>query len=469
LPGAAQVSNSLYFMPGVPQSNRINPSYQPNAGFYLGLPMLAPLRTEVSSSSLAYGDVIYPHPSADSLITFLHPLGSKQTFLDLLDPVNFVATDLGLSLASIGFRTKVGFFTLDVTNRVDGNIYYPGDLFRLLINGAVDGETYTLDGIGMDLAMFNEASLGWSIEIIEGLQVGARGKVLFGMGSLSTNSSELTVTTSQENWNIQSDMVFNASLPFAEVQYDADGMIEDFVIDSELENLEPSNIARTLPRYIFNTRNLGLGLDVGASYRPIDPLQISLSVLDIGFINWTDGVQEVSYTNEFDFNGLELNPIDLIGDDASFDLDSTLSELGDSLTNFLQFTSGGSYAKRLNTKIYAGVSYFVTPNISFGLLSRTDLLNEKIAQQFTASANLTTGRFINFTASYTYANSYVKNLGAGLSFNAGPFNMYLISDNVLNTIFWPQEVRSVNLWVGMNLVFGYSQARKKDGDRPLIY
>ena len=30
--------------------------------------------------------------------------------------------------------------------------------------------------------------------------------------------------------------------------------------------------------------------------------------------------------------------------------------------------------------------------------------------------------------------------------------MYIISDNIVNAAFWPQEVKSVNLWFGMNLV-----------------
>ena len=49
LPGKAQINNSLYFMPGVPQTNRINPAHQPEVGFYLGIPGLAPIRAKVRS------------------------------------------------------------------------------------------------------------------------------------------------------------------------------------------------------------------------------------------------------------------------------------------------------------------------------------------------------------------------------------------------------------------------------------
>lgn len=467
MPGEAQINNSLYFMHGVPQANRVNPAHQPQCGFYLGFPMLAPMRVDLSSSSLAYGDVIYPHPTQDSLITFLHPLGNKQAFLDLLKPVNYVSSDLGTSLLSLGVRTPIGFFSLDVTTRMDANIYYPGDLARLAIEGTVDGETYQLDGIGADVSLFDELSLGWSGAILENLHVGARAKLLFGISSLSTTSSELSVTTSQDVWNIQSDMMFNASLPFADVRYDQDGLFDTLVINNDLD--PPS--ASSIRGYVFNGGNMGLGVDLGVDYRPIEQLLISASVLDIGYIKWKEGIHEASYDMEFDFRGLEINPFEISEDQEFGDyMDSIFTQLGDSLSNFLTFTPGGVYSKRLNTKLFVGASYFVTPKINFGILSRTDFLGDQITQQVTATANLTTGRMVNFSLSYSYMNDYFKNFGAGLSLNAGPLNMYILSDNILNVVFWPQEARSVNLWFGMNLVFGYKKFMQAGSmDRPLLY
>jgi hypothetical protein len=467
LQGKAQITNSLYFMHGVPQSNRINPALQPECGFYLGFPFLSPLRMEVTSSSLAYQDFIYPHPTQDSLITFLHPMGNKQAFLDKLRSVNYVISDLGTPLASIGFRTPIGFFTLDVTARVDGAVYFPKDLARLLLYGAGEGQTYQFDGLGVDLSVFDEVSVGWSAGILDNLQVGVRGKVLLGAADLSTSRSELSLRTSQDLWNIRSDMMINASLPFAEVQYDQDGMIDDIIMNDDLEDMGPF----ALPRYLFNTGNLGLGLDAGINYRPIEQLQLSASAVDIGFISWKKGVNEVTCEMDYDFEGIEINPFEF-SDEYTIDdyLDSTFSELADSLSSFLEFTPGRSYSRMLNTKLYLGASYYLTPNINFGILSRTDFLGEKISQQFTATANLTTGRFINLTLSYSVMNSYLKNLGAGFAFNVGPLNLYLISDNVLNGVFWPQETRSVNLWFGMNLVFGYKRfMMQKYTDKPLLY
>ncbi|RPI46822.1 MAG: hypothetical protein EHM46_00110 [Bacteroidetes bacterium] len=463
----AQISNSLYFMYGVPQSNRINPALQPKCGFYLGFPLLAPLRMEVASSSLAYKDIIYPHPSEDSLILFLHPLADKEAFLARLQPVNFLASDLGTSLASFGFRTAAGFFSVDLTMRVDGSFYYPRDLFRFIFSGPDEGEVFEFDGLGIDFSVINEFAMGWSASITENLQVGARGKIMFGIADISTRESEMTLSSSRDSWLIRSNMILNASMPFARVNYDGEGLIEDVQIDEDLENADPFSI----PGYLFNFRNLGVGADLGINYRPIEPLQLSLSAVDLGFISWNDGVHRAEYDTEYEHTPFELDPFEF-SEEYSFGefLDSAISRIGDSLFNSLHFTENDSYTRRLNARFYAGASVYLTPNINFGLLSRTAFLNRKVTQQFTASANFTTGRFINLTLSYSYMNNYLKNMGGGLAFNVGPLNLYLISDNALNLVFWPHESRSVNLWFGMNLVFGYRQFKYPGTrDRPMIY
>ncbi|MCK4880244.1 MAG: hypothetical protein KAS82_06280 [Bacteroidales bacterium] len=466
LQGWSQTNNTLFFMNGVPQSNRINPARQPECGFYFGIPLLSPTTIHTSSSSLAFGDVIYPHPTEDSLITFLHPLGDQQAFLNKLKPLNLMLSDMGVSLISFGFRTGAGFFTLDVSSRVEGNIYFPGDLPRLVLEGADEGETYTMDGMGTDITGFDEIAVGWSGAIGNRWQIGVRGKAYFGLANLSTTHSEFSVTTSEEVWNIHSDMEFDASLPFADVIYNEDGMIEDIIIDEELRNMSPMAFARQA----FSSKNFGLGIDLGVDYRPSDQWLLSASLLDLGYIRWTDEVHEVSFKTDYDYTGLEVNPLEFSGERTFSEyLDSSLTALADTLAGELEFTPGKIYSRRLSTKVFIGASWYVTPNINFGLLSRTDFLKETIIEEVTASANFAAGRVLNFTLSYSYINGYLKNFGAGISFNTGPVNLYVISDNALNALFWPHEAKSANIWFGMNLVFGYQQFSKLDRDRPLVY
>lgn len=456
----AQVSNSIFFMKGVPQSNRVNPAYQPHCDFYIGIPFLAPLRTEEASSPYAWNDLFYPHPTEDSLISFLHPLGDKEAFLNKLKPENYITSLSGTSLLSFGFRTAAGFFSMDVTTRFEGGLIVPGDLGRLVLLGAEEGATYQLNGLEADLWGFDEVALGWSGEILENLKIGARAKFLFGVGNLSTLRSDLSLSTSAESWHVTSDMQVAASLPFADVRYDEEGRIEDIGLKDEVENLDPWK----LPKYAFNPKNFGLGIDLGLEYKPVDRLSLSASFLDLGYINWKDDVHQASFTADYEYEGLEIDPLEIDGE-FSFEnyLDSALTQLGDSLAGFLEFSPGGVYSRRLNSKLFVGASFDLTPDINLGLLSRTDFLNNKAMEQVTATANLALNHSLNLTFSYSYIHSNFKHIGAGLSFKAGPVNLYLISDNAMNLVFWPQETRAVNVWFGLNLLFGC-----KDLDLPLV-
>jgi len=462
----AQTQNSLYFMKGIPQSNRVNPARSPDCGFYIGIPILSPIGTQIISEPLSYDDVIYPHPTEDSLITFLHPLGDQDAFLSKLKPLNVILADTRTSVFSLGFGTTAGFFSLDLTTRAEVGLYFPGDLARLVLEGADEGGVYNMDGMGPDISGFDEIAIGWSKAFGNKWKVGIRGKALFGFGNMSTTRSELEIRTSEELWNIQADMEFMASLPFAEVVYDEDGNIEDIIVDEGLSSTRPGAIFKEA----FNTKNFGLGVDLGVDFRPSDRWLLSASVLDIGYIHWTDEVHKMSFKADYDYTGLEVNPLDFTGDLSFGDyVDSSFSAMGDSLADGLEFTPGGVYNSHLNPKLYVGASWWASPGINFGLLSRTDFLRETILEQLTASANFAAGRVLNFTLSYTYMTGNWKNLGAGISLNAGPVNIYAISDNTLNMIFWTNEAQSVNFWFGMNLVFGYKKCQKLDADRPLIY
>jgi len=462
-----QFNNTLYFMKGVPQSNRINPANQPECGLYLGFPVLSTVRGGVAFSSQTYRDLIQRHPTEDSLITFLHPLADKQSYIDRLKPVNLVAANLSTSLASFGFRTPIGFFSIGVANRLDGSLTYPADLINLMVYGVKDGRTYTLDGLGANLSLFNEVSLGWSGILSDRLQIGARAKLLLGVGNLYTSQSDVSLYTSMDRWHVESDLLINASLDFMDVQYNEDGFIEDVQIDEDIRNLNPYEIAG----YAFSTGNIGFGVDLGVVYRPMERLSLNISLLDLAYIKWDQGNHQVSIKGEYEFTGIELNPFDIPGDQTVGDyLDSTFSELADSLSGFVSMGPGSPYNKRLNTKLYAGASYTIHPMITFGILSRTDFRNQITLEHITASANFALGRFLNLTLSYSYMYSNFRNIGLGIALNAGPVNLYLVSDNALNIVFWPEASQSAQFWFGLNLVFGYKKLMKgPEADRPLVY
>ncbi len=449
---SAQV-NSLYFMRGVPQVYQVNPAIQPDCDFFFGIPGVSPLDVHAGNSSFGLGDILTYNREIDSLITPFHPLGDKNAFLNLLRDRNTLEADLSTSILSFGFRTATEtFFTFDIKERALVSASVPDDMLRFPIFGPDSALTYDFNGLGIDMSLFSEFSLGISQKIGERLTVGWRGKLLFGQANLNMRKFDFTVTSGEEKWPVHSNIILDAAIPFVDVAYDEKGMI-DFDNTDVREDID-----QHIPSYIMNSRNFGLAMDLGAEYKPLDWLKVSASLVDFGRIKWKDGVHNLTNTSDYEFLGI---PVDVNDDDY---IQTFVDSLDETFNNFS--ATENSYGTWLPAKFYAGAAFYIHPKISFGILSRTAFYKGDIRQQFTASANFYPIRLVSATFSYSVLDGTFRNVGAGLSLKTGPLNIYVISDTAPSVYFWPLDAQSINLKVGVNIMIGGKY--KKAFDKPLV-
>ena len=100
----------------------------------------------------------------------------------------------------------------------------------------------------------------------------------------------------------------------------------------------------------------------------------------------------------------------------------------------------------------------------------------RLREQLTISANFYPIKEIAGSLSWSIMNRTFNNFGIGLSFNPGPFNLYIISDNIPLTFAVeqssgapiPYKARTANIRFGINFVFGCHKEKKKLKDLPLI-
>ena len=64
---SAQLSNSLYFMDRIPQSNQLNPAIQPLSNFYFGIPGTN-LELNAGNSAVGFSDIFIYGKIKDSLV-----------------------------------------------------------------------------------------------------------------------------------------------------------------------------------------------------------------------------------------------------------------------------------------------------------------------------------------------------------------------------------------------------------------
>ncbi len=472
---SGQHSNTMYFLKNVPQSSYLNPAKQFRCNFYLGFPGISSVYLNYDNNSLDFDDFIFKGKGeyADSLITFLHPSYDLDMFLNKLKTRNILSQEVNASIFSLGFRAKNLYFTFDIQERVSAKVSFPKDFISILLKGNANfvGKTADFSGFGVDFNGYLEFGLGVSSKIGDKLTFGTRGKLLFGQANLTTNkpAPDMGLYTDPTTFNMKfhSNISLNVSGPI-DVIIEND-TIKDIDIKEDPDYLD----------ILLNSKNMGFGLDLGVEYRIQDLFTLSASVIDLGFIRWTQDTYNFTQDGEFEFKGFDVSSGMTINGDWNFEDEA--ETLLDSIVDLFDIQNeGNAYTTYLTPKIYLGGSVNITDQLNFGILSRSEIYGGKIRESLTFSANTLLAKFLTFSLSYSMMNNTYDNLGMGFGIKSGPLQFYLVSDHIpvtFNQIRFedngdetiipiPASLRSINLRFGFNWIFGCKQ--KKLNDRPLI-
>ena len=454
----AQNSQTLYLMDRLPQSSLINPAFQHHHNFHIGLPGLSSFNVNARTNFIGFNDLIFRHPEHDTLITFLHPDADISDFTSKLVNMNSISQDLHLNILSFGFRVSNSFLSFNISERSSFRADLPRDLVLLALEGNEQfmGLEADLSDFFADMNYYREYSAGYSYMAGERLSLGVRAKVLFGKAGLSFEGGAMDLLTDPVSYNtrLRSRFNLNLSMPVTLVKNE-DGNIDEIRPHFDTDGYDPLD-------FIFNSRNTGFAADLGVTYNISRPFTLFASVTDLGFINWKEDVYNFSVDGEFEFDGINLSP--LFSDDESDPVDN----LRDSLRSVFNLNDTQSaYSRRLPARVYLGGSYEVTQGLSLGLLSRSEIYNGSLDQAFTLSANSSIGRWLSASLSWSVMNNSYNNLGMGLALRGGGFQLYAVSDN-LNTFLYPHRTKNVNLWFGLNLVFGHKRPKVTVADEPFV-
>lgn len=461
-------SATMYYMGTTPQSYYLNPATQPECNFYIGLPIFSPSQINYYNSGFSPSDLLWYDSEIDSNLTPLYSAEAADKFLANLDDVEYFRLDMSVNLASFGFRAGDLYFSFDASIKGDEYISYPKDLLNLILKGNVEGQTFDFSSLSVN--MLNYAEFGVNVSKNWGdFSVGIRPKVLFGLATINTQASDISLQTSTEEWVLESNFNANVAVTGMEIPVDEDGLIDldgDFNMDIDESNWQD----------IFS-KNRGLGIDLGVHYRPLDELELSLSILDLGYIKWGENPHTVSQDGSYTFQGMEWNPAD------TSDWDETIL---DTISSNLELKgSSEAFTTRLNPKIIVGGRYFLSPGFDVGVLYKTEFLNEKINQNIILLADWHPFKGFSLSGSYTLLGKTYSSFGLGMGFKVGPFNMYLVSDYIpmyhdnipaedlsldvpFENIPLPVDLYNFNFRLGMNLVFGCNKVKRQSQDKPLL-
>lgn len=474
---ASQNSQVLYYM-NLPQNHLLNPALAPSNSFYLGVPALTGINLNINNNFVNFSDVIMPNQKGDSLISFLHPSYNVDNFIKKLKTINSIEPEINIQLLGMGFKAgKSLYVSLDVTERVLGNFALPKDLFVLALKGNNDflGKTIDLSGLDSRLQYFHEFGMGLSKNIGNKLRIGVRGKLLFGIANFSMNNKTLGLTVNNDySWDFNADLAANISGP-VKVYMNNKNMIDSVVFDNkkfQKTGSDQTDINKVIS-FLTNTKNMGLGVDLGAVYQLTDRINLSASITDLGFINWKSDVTNLKASSTFKFNGFNIT--DVVNGTKT--MDQLAQDMVDSLKNSFTINKNNqSFRTYLPVGISVGGSFNLTKSLALGVLSHTVMAGKQMREALTLSANLNLGNALSTSISYSAENYSYNNLGAGLALRIGLLQFYLITDKIPvewnkivsnnSTIPLPDNWNTINLRLGLNLAFGNKV--KKKNDKPML-
>lgn len=440
IPGAvSQQYNTLFWMQGIPQSNYVNPALIPQARYHAGMPALSSIYLNTSNRGFAIADIVRRNELDETY-------WDTEGLLHVLDDHNLFQANVSIEWFFFGFRSNANYFSFNFSDKINYHMAYPPDLARLVLDGG-DGfggptNAEAFSGFEMDHLHFREFGMSFSREISPYFSFGLRGRALFGIRNQWTDRAafELAADPSGEGVLLHVDVSLNhvagrslgllSDLPFQAIP---DYKLNDFSV---------------------NFKNLGAALDLGFVLQPPGKFSLAVSILDLGFINWNDGVENYLIGGSSGFDGIDPEHF------FSSYFISNMEHFLDGIPDHFQVSMTQSgYRTLMAPKIYGSVGMALSDRHQIALLSRTMIYGGRLYPSYTFSYNVKPSRATGLSLAYSIANQSYANIGLGMHANLGPFQFYVVGDNVLGFII-PNQVQWNSLQVGFNWVFGYRPETK---------
>ncbi len=416
----AQQELGLYFTRDIWQANRVNPAFITDHELHIGIPNIY---YNASLDQLSYDKVVVTQSDGDRGL-------DMTTLINRLDENNHLLANVELEAFSASFGINNLRISVHMAGKFSSFIDYPKDLIEVGWNGNAQFIGETVD-IAPDLHFFayNELGVGVATKIA-GVSVGARLKLLGGIADISTDRTSATLYTDPDIYQLTLNTNYRINSS-AVLVYNGDG---DFEID--LDELTVDG---------FFSGNPGVAIDLGASME-FGKLEVSASLVDLGFIHWKRNVRNYLSLNDQTYEGLDFSAI-VRSDEIDFE------ETLDSLRNIFDFKeSNNSYRTGLPGKIYIGANYQFNDMVQFGGLFYSEVYRGQIFPAFALSGRARFSRIFSMGAVYAIRNQTYTNLGINMVLRLGPVQIFGVTDNIV-AAFQPFDSHNVNARIGLNLAF----------------
>jgi hypothetical protein len=434
----SQNKQVLYDFAGLPQTLLLNPGLETNFKFHIGLPLISGFSAEIGSTGFSVADIF-----ADDGREINVKIAS---LLEKVDSKDYLKLNTQIEVFSAGYHfNDKTYLSIGFYEELDVIFFLPKDVLTLATEGNITplGRPFDFSHLNLNADFLGVIHAGITRKVNKKLTFGARLKIYSSAINVESINNSGTFRTIPGADNISVSLLENIN-----VTYKTTG-IADISGGSVLANT-------------FLGGNLGLGGDVGFSYRVTPQLKISGSFVDFGFINHTKNIENTTRIGDFKTDGINLQ---YDANDPYFDYWKQLNN--EFKAEIPEVTNQDSYMAWRPSKLNAAVKYSFGETRSQYCYDKTfketytDAFGVQLYSLFRSLRNeyALTGFYeksftnmVHAKLTYTLDNYSYNNIGLGISAQFGNVNFYGILDNVaeLSDI---SSAKNVSLQFGFNLMF----------------
>ena len=442
----SQNKQILYNFTSVPQSLLTNPGSDFKYDWYIGVPLLSGISANVGSSGFSAYD-LFANDGVDFNVKLRNVVFSTSREDKLAINEQIEILNGGFKIAGEQNDTYVSF---GVYQEFDALSYVPKDVAILALDGNKEylGKVFNLGDLSAKAEMLSVFHIGFHKNSNDKFIFGVRGKIYSSIYNANSTNNSGYIYTIPSNTGVYEQKIYSQS------QINTSGIAK---YDDEGDE---SDVVKDITKRAFLGGNLGLGFDAGFTYYPKKNVQITGSVIDVGFVRHTKEVESQSLQGVYEYKGVvpkfnsgesienayqelkEAIPLDTLyanyttwrpakfNTSLQFSFDEERPEDCDCL----------NYNPETVYKSAVGAQLFVittprTPFVAFTTYYRRKIFNA-----------------LHIKATYTLDSYSHKNIGLGLSSNFGPVNFYALADNLLE-FRDVTKANSLSFQLGFNVIF----------------
>ncbi len=416
---------------GTPQSNKINPAYMTDSKIFAGFPLTSSIMFGYQNNGFTYSDLIHKG-SNDSLIWDI------EGTIEKLNTTNSVRVTAENDLIWLGFNAGNNCFTINVTEKISGDITFSKNMMEFLYygNGSYQGTSANINP-GIDASHYREYGLTWSRQILSSISMGVRIKYLYGMEHIHSEGMGVNLYTDPNDFTLYG---------YSEYSLYTSGISSD------------SFDGLTAGEYLFKRNNTGWGADLGININAGKKFTVGLSVLDLGKINWkSNNLNYTTVTSDGPviYQGLNLDEFINQGNSSEAFLENMLDSIYD---GFNVQESYESFSSSLPTQIYTSVEYLTGKKGKTGLVLHWRETPSGSMISYNLHYTNSIKKWLDYSIGYSSINKSQGNIGAGVSVKFPGGHFYFASDNIIGLVNY-RNANVTGFRAGINFVFNKSNKK----------